>query len=81
MMNDEWLQAIGTPKPPQGLPKAPPRLPQGHPEAIWWLTGRHPEATLRLHLGYPEATMRLSSLVIAKRLGPKAARGACPRLP
>src|ERR1039458_7115960 len=23
MMNDEWLQAMGTPKPPQSLPKGP----------------------------------------------------------
>jgi hypothetical protein len=31
--------------------------------------------------GYPEATLRLSSLLIAKRLGPKAAWGAYSRLP
>jgi hypothetical protein len=29
-----------------------------------------------VHVSQPEATLRLSSLLIAKRLGPKAARGA-----
>ena len=61
--------------------KATRRLPSGSLVANRQAPRGHPEANLRLPRGYPEATLRLSILLIAKRLGPKAARGAYPRLP